>query len=140
MYEFRTQRRVEFADTDMGGVVHFARYFVFMESAEHEFIASLGGSVAAVGPHRDYFWPRLTASCDYKSSARFRDLLDIHLRVERKGETSLTYVIGFRRNGEEVAVGKLVTVCCVRGPGGKFVPNPIPADLAERIAQAPKSA
>lgn len=139
MHEFRTQRRVEFADTDMGGVVHFARYFVFMESAEHEFIASLGGTVASVEPNREIFWPRVAASCDYKSSARFRDLLDIHLRVRRKGETSLSYGFTFHRDGEEVAVGELVTVCCAREPGGKFVPIPIPSNLTERITQAPDS-
>ena len=31
---FRTTRRVEFADTDMAGIVHFANFFRFMEAAE----------------------------------------------------------------------------------------------------------
>jgi len=39
---FRTTRRVEFGDTDMAGIVHFARFFCFMESAEHEMLRSLG--------------------------------------------------------------------------------------------------
>jgi 4-hydroxybenzoyl-CoA thioesterase/acyl-CoA thioester hydrolase len=137
MHEFRVQRRVEFADTDMGGVCHFARYFVFMENAEHEFIASLGGSVASAGPKRDIYWPRVSASCDFKSSARFRDLLDIRLRVRRKGETSLAYEVTFRRDGEVIAIGRLVTVCCSRDPSGKFAPVPIPSELAEKISQAP---
>ena len=40
--EFHTTRRVEFADTDMGNLVHFSRFFVFMETAEHEFLSSWG--------------------------------------------------------------------------------------------------
>ena len=40
--EFRTRRFVEFADTDMAGMVHFAHYFRYMESAEHEFFRSQG--------------------------------------------------------------------------------------------------
>ncbi len=43
---FRTTRRVEFADTDMAGIVHFANFFRFMEAAEHEFLRSRGLSVA----------------------------------------------------------------------------------------------
>ena len=45
MHEFRTKRRVEFADTDMGGIVHFSRFVIFMETAEHEFLNALGTSV-----------------------------------------------------------------------------------------------
>ena len=41
MHTFRTRRRVEFVDTDMGGIVHFSRFFVFMETAEHEFLEAL---------------------------------------------------------------------------------------------------
>ena len=45
---FTTRRRIEFADTDMGGIVHFSRYFIFMETAEHQFLESLGISEAAI--------------------------------------------------------------------------------------------
>ena len=45
MHEFRTRRRVEFADTDMAGICHFARYAIFMETAEHELLEALGQSV-----------------------------------------------------------------------------------------------
>ena len=37
---FRVQRRIEFCDTDMAGIVHFANFFRFMESAEVEFLRS----------------------------------------------------------------------------------------------------
>ena len=43
--ELRTRRKVEFADTDMGGIVHFSRFFVYMETAEHEFLNALGTTV-----------------------------------------------------------------------------------------------
>jgi acyl-CoA thioesterase FadM len=45
MHELRTRRKIEFADTDMGGIVHFSRYFVFMETAEHEFLDAIGTCV-----------------------------------------------------------------------------------------------
>ena len=43
---------MEFADTDMGGIVHFSRFFVFMETAEHEFLRSLGADIEGEGTPR----------------------------------------------------------------------------------------
>ena len=39
---FITHRRVEFSDTDMAGIVHFANFYRYMEQAEHDFFRSLG--------------------------------------------------------------------------------------------------
>ena len=79
--EFRTTRRVEFADADMGGIVHFARYLVFMETAEHEFLRSLGSDAFATRDGRTIGWPRVEVSCQYLSPAHYGDVLDIHLRI-----------------------------------------------------------
>ena len=34
--EHRLVRRVQFYETDAGGIVHFSVYFRYMEEAEHE--------------------------------------------------------------------------------------------------------
>ena len=36
-YEFEMTRRVQFAETDMAGVMHFANYFRLIEEVEHAF-------------------------------------------------------------------------------------------------------
>ena len=59
MREFKTQRKIEFADTDLGGIVHFSRYFVFMETAEHQFLDALGTSVHLVEGDKTIGWPRV---------------------------------------------------------------------------------
>src|SRR5437764_115219 len=45
MHEQRIRRKVEYADTDMSGIVHFARFLVFMENAEHAFLKAVGPGV-----------------------------------------------------------------------------------------------
>ena len=35
---FRVSRRVDFADTDMAGIIHFSNYFRYMEFAEVAFL------------------------------------------------------------------------------------------------------
>jgi len=137
MYEYRTRRRMEFGDTDMSGIVHFARFLVFMETAEHEFLERLGTCVVSEQNGKRVLWPRVAASCEYRSPARFGDVLDIHFEVMRKGGKSLTYRCRFELDGREVAVGQVTTVCCEMEPGRPVRPIPIPPHIAERIEEAP---
>jgi acyl-CoA thioester hydrolase len=138
MHELRTRRKVEFADTDMVGIVHFARFFVYMETAEHEFFAGLGTPALFVDHGSSIGWPRVSATCEYLAPARFGDTLDLHLRVAKKGRSSLTYSIDISREGQPIARGRVTVVCCrLDGPGGiKSVP--IPPFLADRIDVAPR--
>jgi 4-hydroxybenzoyl-CoA thioesterase/acyl-CoA thioester hydrolase len=133
--EFRTRRRVEFADTDLAGLVHFARFFVFMETAEHEMLRSLGNEVHRHWEGHEIGWPRVAASCDYVRAARFADVLDIVLRVTRKGRTSMTYRFDFENGGELVARGELTAVCCRVGLPEGPTPVPIPPDIADRLVE-----
>ena len=57
---FRTTRRIEFGDTDMAGIVHFANFFRFMESAECEFLRSRGLSVKLDWEGQAIGFPRVT--------------------------------------------------------------------------------
>ena len=69
MHEFRTRRKIEFADTDMEGIVHFSRFMIFMETAEHEFLEAIGTRVALKVGDQRYGWPRVSASCEYSAPA-----------------------------------------------------------------------
>ena len=46
-YEYKMTRRIEFAETDMAGIVHFSNFFRMMEATEHAFFRSLGLSIHA---------------------------------------------------------------------------------------------
>jgi 4-hydroxybenzoyl-CoA thioesterase/acyl-CoA thioester hydrolase len=130
MAEFSTRRKIEFVDTDQGGIVHFSRYFVFMETAEHQFLESLGTSVDRVIDGAHVGWPRVEARCTYESPARFGDTLDILVRVVRRGRTSMTYGFEFRVADRMIARGEMTSVCCVLEPGQPIRPIPIPEPIA----------
>ncbi len=133
MREFTTRRKIEFADTDMGGIVHFSRYFVFMETAEHLFLNELGTNVTLEHEGYTLGWPRVAAACEYKSPARFGDVLEIRVRVRRRGEKSMTYEFSFATGGREVASGSMTSVCCRLGPAGQVSSIPIPRFIAEKL-------
>ena len=109
---FYTSRLVEFADTDMAGIIHFAAYFRYMESAEHDYLRSLGLSVIWTEGGQQLGFPRVSASCDYLKPVRYQDMLDISVSVERIGQKSVTYTFEFRRDNEVIALGRIATVCC----------------------------
>ncbi len=131
---FKTRRTVEFADSDMGGVVHFSRYLVFMETAEHQFLEALGSCVMLKLDGRHIGWPRVSATCEYRSPARFGDRIEIRVRVRRKGRSSMTYEFRFTRDGDELAVGRMTSVCCVLEPD-EVRSIPIPASIADRVRE-----
>ena len=140
-YEFKATRRVEFSDTDMAGIVHYANFFRFMESAEHAFYRSLGFSVIMDQFDPPLGWPRVHAECDYTKPLRFEDVVEIHLLVKEKRSKALNYLFRFNRLEpepvQEVARGALTVVCVTHRPGGKMAAVSIPSLIADRIEIAP---
>jgi YbgC/YbaW family acyl-CoA thioester hydrolase len=131
--KLRVIRRIEFCDTDMAGIVHFSNFFRFMEAAEVEYLRSRGLSVKLNWNGIEIGFPRVSATCDYKSPARFEDLIDIVVGVEKMGQKSVTYGFEFLRNGELLATGRVASVCCRVLPDHRLEAIEIPADLREQI-------
>ena len=109
---FRTTRFVEFGDTDMAGIVHFANFFRFMEAAEHAFLRSLGLSLVMELEGQKYGLPRVSASCDYLRPARFGEELTIDVAVVKIGRSSVSYAFDFTCGGQPIARGKVTAVFC----------------------------
>lgn len=141
--EFTHVRRVEFADTDAAGIMHFSRFFVFMESAEHAFLRSLGASVHSVDEGVLCGWPRVKAECEYLAPLRFEEEVEIRLRVREKRNRSMAYEFTFHRSehgkpGELVARGAITAVYIRRdAKTGKMAAAPIPDSLSSKIEASP---
>ena len=135
--EFHYQRRVEFADTDRAGIVHFARYLCYAEEAEHAFLRSLGLSVHVPADGHSVGFPRRAVRVEYRRPIRFEDLVDVHIWVHRKGARSLTYHYRMTHDGETVAVGEVVAVCVRFCGEGVAEAVPLPERFSTRIDEAP---
>ncbi len=135
MQPYRTTRRVEFCDTDMAGIVHFANFFRWMESAEVEFLRARGLSVKLEWEGQALGFPRVSATCDFVKPARFQDVLDIAVTIERIGTKSVTYAFEFTCGGEVLARGKVTSACC-RVTGDHHIEGiAIPASYRARLEQ-----
>jgi acyl-CoA thioesterase FadM len=120
----------------MGGIVHFSRFFVFMETTEHRFIESLGAGLHEVNDGIETGWPRVDAGCNYLSPARFGDRLEIRLLVARQGRSSMTYAFEFRCGERLVAQGRLTSVHCEFAAEDGMRSAPIPSALADQMTPA----
>lgn len=139
-YEFKLIRRVEFAETDMAGIVHFSNFFRMMEAAEHAFFRSLGFTIHGHENGTTIGWPRVSASCEYRAPLKFEEEVEIHLVVAEVRSRSIRYQFIFRKpaDGVEVARGQVATVCAtVDKTTGKLVPMPIPEPIRVQITPAP---
>jgi 4-hydroxybenzoyl-CoA thioesterase/acyl-CoA thioester hydrolase len=140
---FTTERRVEFCETDAGGIVHFSAYLCYMEQAEHEFLRSVGQSVIQPHPAGGYLsWPRVRVECTYAAPARFEDVLAITMSISRLGSKSVTYQFEFRSVQHHlVAQGTLVAVCCHINDHGRSINSiDIPETLRTILTQYVKCA
>lgn len=131
---FHHRRMVEFSDTDMAGIMHFAAFFRFMESAEHALLRSVGLSVFRTDDDGTTLsFPRVSARCDYHSPARCENTLDIEVVIHRLGTSSVTYSFRFTHDGHELAIGEMTSVCCRIVEGQPPKATPIPDEVAASL-------
>jgi len=137
---FRTLRRVEFSDTDMAGIVHFAKFFLWMEHVEQEFLRSIGLSVSMIWEGERIGFPRVSASCDYLSPVTFEDVMDVELSIVKIGTKSISYDFAFSKETRPVASASLVTCCVGKIANQKLAGIPIPATFRARLEEAIRAA
>ena len=139
-HEFKLTRRIEFAETDMAGIVHFANFFRMMEVTEHAFFRSLGLSIHSHEAGATTGWPRVSATCDYRAPLRFEEEVEIHLLVAEVRSRAIRYDFIFRKADDrsEVARGSVTAVCAtVEKVTGKLVAVPIPDAIRALVVAAP---
>ena len=97
---FRIPVRVDFQDTDAGGVVFHAQYLAFMERARSELLNAAGIDLARLlGKHRVLFLVYQIV-VKYHQPARLNELLSVSAEVVKMGHASLVFRQRVERSGE----------------------------------------
>ena len=123
--------RVIFGDTDQMGVVYYANYLRYFESARAAYWRDLGKS------YKDLVdWgvalPVVEAHCNYKRPSFYEDLLVVDVDVSELRAASLRFAYRVLRGDELIAEG--YTRHAVIGTDGK--PKALPDALRQVIHQA----
>jgi acyl-CoA thioester hydrolase len=131
---FRYRRRVEFAETDLAGIAHFAMMFRYMEEAEHALWRAAGMSIAKAG--ENVGWPRIAASLDFKSPLFFEDEFDVVVTIEKISRSTIAYRHQLMRGGTLIAEGTMTAVHVDKKPGEPLKSAAIPQAIADRLRAA----
>jgi acyl-CoA thioester hydrolase len=133
-FKYSARTRVGFSDTDAQGIVYYGRYNPYFDLARVEYLRSLG--LLRYGGGGDFVMR--ANDVEYFAPARFDDLLEVFVRVERIGTTSITYDHAAYRVGEDgesdtlMATAKATLVCIDLG---ERRPVPVPAAFRHRIGR-----
>jgi acyl-CoA thioester hydrolase len=119
--------RVGFSDTDAQGVVYYGRYMPYFDLARTEYHRHLGridlGDV-------DFAMRAITV--EYVAGARFDDLLEVFVRVERIGTTSITYDhAAYRSDDDTLMATAKTTLVCIALDARRAMP--VPQALRDQI-------
>lgn len=140
-YCFEYKRMVEFAETDMAGIVHFSNFYRYMEVTEHAFFRSLGHGVHERIDDVSVGWPRVQASCDFFKPIRFEDRIKIRLTIQEIRRRSVRYLYYFFKETDSdevlVASGRIVAASVrLDRDTGEIESIEIPANLREKLEAA----
>jgi acyl-CoA thioester hydrolase len=130
-FRYAAYQRVGFSETDAQGVVYYGRYMPYFDVARTEYHRHLGRM--ALG---DVDFAMRAVTVEYVAGARFDDLLEIFVRVERIGTTSITYDHAAYRvadddGGDTLMATAKATLVCIALDERKAVA--VPDAFRERI-------
>ena len=145
-FEHTSERRIEFSETDMAGLVHFSNYFRYMETAERDFFEACGLDLINSKPGSVVGWPRTRADCRFSAPLRFGDTIQIHLAVKAVKDRAIEYQFRiFRKNPDgtrtQAAKGGFTTMFTMLDPdNGMLRSLDLPPEIRAGIQPAPPDA
>jgi acyl-CoA thioester hydrolase len=125
------RRRVEFADTDAAGMVHFSVFFRYMEEAEHAAWRAAGLDIFE--KHEEQSWPRISARFDFKAPLRFQDEFEVRTEMGAVTRSTIQWAHVLMRGETVIGNGTVTAGCVKKNPDGTMKSTPIPEDIISRL-------
>jgi acyl-CoA thioester hydrolase len=126
-FRYAAYTRVAFSDTDAQGVVYYGRYMPYFDLARVEYHRHLG-AVELGGE-----FAMRASNVEYHAPARFDDLLEVFVRIDRIGTTSVTYDHYACRAEDDVLMATAKQTLVLIDPTGRR-PVAVPDVFREQVA------
>ena len=132
-FRFHHDIRVRFADTDLQGIVFNGNYLTFYDVAWTEYFREIGLTwKAMIESGVDTVLARTTI--EFKSPARFDEILEVYTRVSKIGNTSIIFDFEIYPEGEERLIGTAQSLYVCVDPR-TLQKIRVPDDLRSRIGK-----
>ncbi len=102
--------RVRYSETDAMGYLHHGNHIDLFELGRTELLRAQGGSYREMEENGLYLVV-IRVECDYKTPARFDDLLTIRTAVGKQSPAKIEFEHTVLRDGEVLAQGRTVLAC-----------------------------
>ena len=133
LFGFHHDIRVRFADTDLQAIVFNANYLTYYDVAWTEYFRTVGfewKDLISLGV--DTVLARI--SMEFKSPAKFDEILEVHTRVSKIGTTSLTFEFEIYPQAEDRLINSAISLYVCVDPK-TLKSTPVPDLLRHRIEQ-----
>ena len=98
---------VRYYETDKMGITHHSNYIRFMEEARIDWMDQLGYGFDRMEAE-GIVSPVVAASCNYKKTTTFKDMIEITVKVKQLSEVKLILAYDMRVDGRTVCTGETV--------------------------------
>ena len=110
MQKHYIDKKIYYHDTDAGGIVYYANYLKYLEEARFEFCLSKGVSLAE-SAKQGVLFAVVHVDIDYKSPARYGDVIRIFTEIEKIGFSSVHFLQEIKRGELTLIKAKTVWAC-----------------------------
>ena len=124
MPAYYIDKKIYYHDTDAGGVVYYANYLEHLEEARFEFCLSKGVSMVESAKEGVIF-PVVHFEIDYKSPARYGDVIRIFTEIEKIGFSSIHFLQEIKRGELTLIKAKTVWACVNESLKPQAIPDKI---------------
>ncbi len=126
-FHFSTEVRVRLSETDAFGIVFHGHFFVFFDVARVDYLRNLD-ALRFISPEYARNSALVHATADFRSPARFDDLLVVSARISEIANSSFTFEFKavHKRENRLVAAGRTILVVLDEK---KWRPVPVPEEF-----------
>jgi acyl-CoA thioester hydrolase len=115
-----TQVRVTYRDTDQMGFAYYANYLVWFEMGRTELLRQAGYTYKQL-ESRNMFLPVHSCFCEYKTPARYDDLIRIRTRIANLSRASMSFEYEIYRHETDELLAKGETKHAFINHEGKII-------------------
>ena len=131
-FKFHTSLRVRWMECDAQGIVYNGKYMDYMEIGQSEYFRNLGFSIYRVAERGYFDVATVKALIEYRAPARVDDLLEVHVRVSRIGNTSITLTMEIYPEDSDTLLTTMEGVY-VGYMAESGVTQPVPDDIRQLV-------
>lgn len=130
-FKFYTPIRVRYNETDQQGHVNFGHYYFYFDVAVTDYLGAIGYDYQTMlADNTDFLYAE--SHCNYKSSAKWPEVLRVYTRIGHLGRRSLRFEFEVRAEADDrlIAGGHIVAVTADKNT---FEPQSIPERMRQTI-------